>query len=426
LYLFDEGYSFKKYWVWKIPILAIAISFTLYENPWLSPVSFLMLPTMLGVFYAYSRFVNSSNIIWNGKYLGVVADHFFKPLLSIAKVFERKDVKPEIKGEITSVKAFERILTGFLILVPVGFLAIQLLSSADEQFAFFVNSSWSWAVDFISWGLLWKFVVSFVLTIVLLSTAIGWSESIEYVETEEKSRVDGLIVGIVLSGLLIIYFAFLSLQLGNLVIYQLPDNFREAELMVKSGFWQLFTLAVINTGLFFIVYRKTGIRSQWILRLFIVISSLLMVSAAWKVALYSYTFGLSYEKLFACYTALFSLGVLVYLAIASCSSRRWNVVKGIAFAALWGYALATISPVEKLIFHTNLYLAEKNNTRIELNQLSQLSLDVFTDVEKAYPTALEKDVDSSETWKAWRKDQRRDKCNRVWYEVNLSVLLACP
>jgi len=192
--------------------------------------------------------------------------------------------------------------------------------------------------------------------------------------------------------------------------------------MAKSGFWQLFLLAVLNVGLFFVVYKKTGRTAQWVLRAFIVASSLLMVSAAWKVWLYSYTFGLSYEKYFACYTAVFALGVLVYLVIASFSIQRLNVVKVIAFAALWGYGIATVSPIEKLIFRANLYLAEQTDTRITVSQLTQLSLDIMGDVDDIHETKL---ALNSEPWRQWRQQQRRKYCKRAWYEMNLSAVKAC-
>jgi len=133
-------------------------------------------------------------------------------------------------------------------------------------------------------------------------------------------------------------------------VTRLPENFRKAELLVISGFWQLFVLAVLNTGLFLMVYKRTGWEAQMILRIFILASSLLMVSAACKVWLYSYTFGLSYEKFFAMYTALFGLCILIYLVVASFSVMRFNVVRVIAFGSLWGYAVATVSPIEKFIF----------------------------------------------------------------------------
>jgi len=273
--------------------------------------------------------------------------------------------------------------------------------------------------------LILKLVSSLVLAIALLTIAFGWSAPIEYSESSDTKTVDGLMASIVLGGLLIIYVAFLSLQLDNLVIKELPENYRQAEILVKSGFWQLFLLAVMNTGLFMIVYRKTDAIAQWVLRVFIIASSLLMLSAAWKVWLYSYTFGLSYEKFFACYTAVFALGVLFYLVAAGFSFHRRNVVKTIAFAALWGYGIATISPVEKIIFHGNLYFAQQDNTRIRLSHLTQLSLDIKADVDKAYLSKPSMDAGYIKIWKNWRDEQVELACKRSWYQLKLSTVGVC-
>lgn len=425
IYSLDSTYRLKRDWVWLCPIILIALSYSLYENPWLKLVSLFLFPIVIGVFCAYSHFENRNSLLWNSKFIRAICSRFAKPLHSIGTAFE--GMRSQSKFDIDQSRAgvVFRVLLGISILIPLGFVVILLLASADTQFGEIVLDSLHAAFDTVSWLMLWKLFLSILLAVVLVSIALGWSGPVEYSESPTNNTIDGLVAGIVLGGLLVIYIAFLILQLDNLVIDTLPENYREAELMVKSGFWQLFLLAVLNTVLFFIVYRKTGSVAQWVLRVFIVASSLLMVSAAWKVWLYSYTFGLSYEKFFACYTAVFALGVLVYLVTASLSFHRRNVVKVIGFAALWGYSIATISPIEKVIFHANLHFAEQDNTRISVDQLTQLSLDVMGEVDEVFLSQLSEHSQDLDLWRRWRVEQENRYCTRRWYELNLSAVSAC-
>ncbi len=425
-FVVDPSYRITKDWVWLFPILLIILSYSLYENPWLKWVSFFSLPVIVGTFCAYSHFRHRKNIRWNFQFFLAVVSRWFKPLsvvsASTAAVLNRN----QFPFDLSTTSPIRRILLGLLFLIPLSVLVTLLLASADQAFREIVLETLHTAFLVVSWLSLWKLFVSVLLAIALLSAAIGWSGVMEYAESKDEKRIDGLVAGIVLGGLLLIYVAFLSLQFDTLMIEQLPENYHLAETMVKSGFWQLFVLAVLNTGLFFVVYRKTGKLAQWILRVFIVASSLLMVSAAWKVGLYSYTFGLSYEKFFACYTAVFSLGVLLYLVFASFSIKRRNVVKTIAFSALWCYAVATVNPVEKIIFHANLYFSEQANTRVTLTQLTQLSMDIMNDVDKVYAKKLALNSSDMGEWRQWRSEQKNTYCQRAWYEKNMTVFLACP
>lgn len=425
LCLVDNSYGIRRDWMWLCPIALMGLSYSLYENPWLKLITLFLLPIMVGVFCAYSHVNDRREMLWNGQLLRAIGVRFFKPLSAMDQVMEGLFDRSLFPSGLLEGGVIGRILRGVLFLVPLSLLVISLLSSADAKFGEIVLHGVRATFDAMSWLTLWKFTLSLLLAIALLSMATGWRGVIVYSESSDTKTIDGLVAGIVLGGLLTIYIAFLSLQLDNLVVETLPENYREAELMVKSGFWQLFLLAVLNTGLFFIVYKKTGWAAQWVLRVFIIASSLLMVSAAWKVWLYSRTFGLSYEKFFACYTAVFALGVLLYLVAASFSHSRRNVVKVIAFAALWGYSVATISPVEKMIFHANLYFAEQEDTRITLSQLTQLSLDILTEVNEVYPSQLVREPEDIAVWRNWKWQQKHTYCERPWYEKNLSVLTAC-
>jgi len=182
---------------------------------------------------------------------------------------------------------------------------------------------------------------------------------------------------------------------------------------------------MLNTALFLTVYKKTGTTVQYILRIFIAASSLLLLSAAWRMSLYVYWYGFSYEKFFASYTTVFSLLIFVYLLLASLSKQRKDVFKVMAFAALWSYALATVLPIEKIIFNTNVELAKRSSSRINLYELQELSIDVISDARDVFYKPDSKDH-LSISWDSWARSLEFKHCSQPWYESNLSsVMMKC-
>jgi hypothetical protein len=322
----------------------------------------------------------------------------------------------------------KRIIKGVVLLIPVALLVLVLLSSADENFSNLISSSFVSLITALNLSIIAKVICIFMLAVILLACLHAWKTPFEYTENKLLVALDNVVIGIVMGGILFIYCLFLWLQLDYLMMDSLPENFSTTEKIVKSGFWQLFFLSILNTGLFFAVYKNTGAAAQVILRVFIIASGLLLLSAAWRMGMYVYWYGFSYEKFFAIYTTLFALLVFLYLVIASFSKARKDVFKFIAFAALWSFSVATVTPVERIIFDTNVALAQQSGSRVQLYELQQMSADILGEVrtlleqESVKPTLTKEQFGG---WSRWLVLQERDNCNRVWYESNLSLKGVC-
>ena len=145
--------------------------------------------------------------------------------------------------------------------------------------------------------------------------------------------------------------------------------------------------------------------------------------------MYVYWYGLSYEKFFATYTTLFALFVFVYLVIASFAKERKNVFCFIAFAALWSYGVATVLPVERIIFKSNMQLSQLKRSNIDMEELRMLSTDVLVDVRSHFNPVLAKTNEQKvefSRWNQWANRLEAKYCHRNWYEKNLSLLAQCP
>ena len=257
----------------------------------------------------------------------------------------------------------------------------------------------------------------------------AWKDPYDYKEKQTKFDLDDVVIGVVMGGILLIYLVFLMLQVDYMMPDRLPTSFEQTEKIVKSGFWQLFFLSILNVGLFFTVYKNTGAAAQMILRIFIVASGLLLLSAAWRMGMYVYWYGLSYEKFFASYTTIFALGVFVYLLIASFARERKDVFCFIAFAALWSYGVATVLPIERIIFKTNIQLSQHDASRVDLSELRMLSTDVLVDARNHFTPSSAKTAQEKtqlNRWNRWGSHLEAKYCYRNWYENNLSLIAQCP
>ena len=420
--------SWRTDWGWFVPLLLMALSFSLFENPWLKVISCVVLPTTTSVFYAYSQLVNASDRFWGLQLIATLAKRSLVPLRHIgtASLFLRGIIARVFS--LPDNHLFKRIINGLLLLIPVAFIVLILLTSADKNFLHLVDQTSMHLFDFLNWSIIAKVSCIFIMCVLIFAGLDAWQDPYDFQEKEKRIALDDVVIGIVLGGTLLIYLVFLVLQIDYMMLSMLPKSFAQTEQIVKSGFWQLFFLSILNVVLFFTVYKNTGKTTQMILRIFIIASGLLLLSAAWRMGMYVYWHGLSYEKFFAGYTTLFALGVFIYLVGASFSKHRKEVFCFIAFAALWSYSITTVLPVERIIFNSNVQLSQLKHSRVDLGELRMLSTDALGDVRTHFTT--EKPITELEQaevtrWKRWTNHLEAKYCKRRWYEKNISLITQC-
>lgn len=407
----------KKSVIW-IPLVLMSLSFGLYENPWLKFISLAVLPLSTGMFYLYGQMKNANSRWWGFNFLAQLGHYFISPVLKTEKSVM------QIGNEIFRFKTNKRaksILLGLVLLfILLIVVVIPLLASADEVFNSYVVVLTEAMQDLIEGNLVWRIFSFALLSVAFLAIFMGWINPIELKDEPELKAHDDWISGIVLGGLLGTYLLFLYIQLSYLFVGTLPLDFDSTVQFVKSGFWQLFFLSILNGLLFFSFYRRTQKHVQVILKVFIITSGLLLISAGWRMALYVTNYGFSYEKFFAAYTTVFGLLVFLILVWSSFSKKKQNLFKTFSFMALWFYAIATILPIEQIILKSNVALAEREDSRIELYELTMLSADVYNIAEREYVLWGK---DGFEYWDAWLEERETEIKERDWFETNLSLVL---
>ncbi len=436
LYAFhDQHFSFKKNLKWLLPLSFIALSLSVYENPWLKTISILVLPIALGVFLIQSKLSLQKARQWDYRFIYALINKTLSPIKfifpSIRLLF--KTTQDALKTRDSSV--LKRVFLGVGILMPLAAVSIVLLSSADQNFNQLIENFALNIFGVINIEFIFKIIFITILSTLILSTLLAWKKPFVVDSPKQTQAIDHIIAMIVIGGLLTIYSLFLVLQLEYLLIDSLPIDFDQTEQLVKSGFWQLFFLSFLNVVLFTFFYKNTAVIAQILLSIFITASGLLLLSAAWRMGLYVFYYGFSYEKFFASYTCLFTLILFVFLVIASLNKDKKDILKTIMFSALWCYSIATLLPIEKIILHSNTHLSKQEDSRINLVHLKVLSADVLSDISNLHAESVKEKPTvngfsiyngwNNLYWQQWMEQQQQFACSRAWYEKNLSLIINC-
>lgn len=407
----EKKFFSRKNIICQLPIFFVILSFLIYENPFIKAISLIILPILFAVFYNYTR-LEDGNRCWGFDFLNELVIRIFSFLGCISKAVQSyvKTLFPKSDNKKNITKIIIGIFLFFALAVVV---IIPLLSSADKEFASKINFFYVWIKNLIEFSIVMKITVFCILSVFLTAGLLAWQTKFDFKEKGSKRKdLDAIISSIVLSGVLALYLLFLWVQIERLLVGSLPINFSETENLVKSGFWQLIFLSVVNIGFFTIYYKKTGSAVQRILNIFTLASLLLVFSAAWRMALYVFYYGFSYEKFFACYAVIFCVIVFVWLIFKLFKNVRIDIVKFILFLFLWMYGVVAIFPTEQFILRANMELSKRADSRIDLYEMTMLSGDVYN---------LAKE--SGFEWDWWFERQTSIIEKKEWYEFNLMNFL---
>ena len=295
-----------------------------------------------------------------------------------------------------------------------------------------------------------RVVVGAAFSVFFLAQILSWTSPYEP-KIQEPGKFDSLVSGIVLGSVLSVYLFFLYIQFERIWISGLPASFKETEILVKSGFWQLFLLTLLNIGLFILLFKKTSRFTQRLLGLFTLTSLLLLLSSAYRMFLYVRYYGLSVEKFYASYTVLYCgilFALFLYLLL---SDKRLPLLHLAGLLALWMYSFSAVIPMERLIVISNLQLAKMDESRLNMHDAHILSSAIAPLILKYGILKVREDEhfncgktpENNEQyvaeirdsgvpeiwlgdirWNQWIESEWRSMKRRRWYEHSVSSLLA--
>jgi hypothetical protein len=420
---------------WLLPLVLLAISFALYENPFFKLIAIFVFPTIL-VFYK-TLWMTDDHPRQSWSFLYVLRVWFLGSCgafqwLGVAWYQLRQYSAEKMRIE---VKLAGRLLLGLACFGLLAAIVVPLLMAADSVFGERIQFVLNYIETIISISFVFKIIFALVIASFVLAFGILWAGKLSIPGESKVSSLDSLVAGIVVGGLLAVYLLFLSVQLERLFVSDLPLKFLETESLVKSGFWQLFFVSAINVGLFVFMYRKTNQAVEYLLRIFASASLFILASAAQRMLMYVYYYGFSYEKFYALYTVLYCAILLGVLVVVAFSAKRHEPIR-IGFGLLiWMFGIVSVFPTERFILESNLRLAEQEGSRIRLSEMQMLSTDVLSAVgnfraagvlpesKERYSFVTTRDGVRvpvyRDTWEHWLKQRNQDLKDKYFYEYTI-------
>lgn len=405
--------------LWVVPSVLISLSFFLYENPFIKCINLVAFPFFMCFFLWISKVDPEGKLIWRFSLIEdavMSLNHYLTASIPGSLKYLYKVALAKMK---LNPKTFTSVLKGLIPLVLLYLIVIPMLTSADSLFGDKLNDLISYLNIFFDLAPVYRLVVFTIIVtyLVALLPAIDHACDIAIPEPKEKPNRDSISTFIVLSGMLILYCLFIYVQFERFSLRVLPINFAETEYYVKTGFWQLFTISLFNLCLSYFFYGRISLKIKNLLGLFNVTSLLMLLSSAQRLGLYVYFYGFSYEKFYASYTVLYCGILLLVLIYASFAGETKDPLKYGAYLLFYMYAFITVLPVERFIFESNIILSHSSETRINLDEMTMLSVDVYPSVRRE-AFLLEWD-----SWRFWEQSLVKHHIAKHFYEMTLSDLL---
>lgn len=422
--------------VWEVPVLLLILSYALYENPFYKACNIIALPAIFGFIILRKSASKSDYLFDDGiKLLYLICYAVFGPLGYIQRSFLAQwrwftySLSTFVRFRSPVARSVIKGISVFLLLAVL--LIVPLLSAADSTFASVFEQFYLMIRDVIEAifekEFIWKLICLAGISLCVLTTFFAWHyDYSKSITRKDAAEHDSIAAAIILSGIMLLYLIFIAIQLEKLFLNMLPVNFPETEKYVKQGFWQLVFLSTINIYLVLIYFRRTTKQVQTILVSFTFVSLALLFSAAHRMLLYVSLHGLSYEKFYASYTVLYCVILFGLLLYAFFAANPRSILHDAVVVVIWMYAVVGVLPVEKCIVVFNQQMHARQGSRIDLEDMKMLSVDVLPYVQK-HRQALEKTPHAQGSWSnvsQWIETTDKKLQKKRWFEHSLTSLWA--
>lgn len=306
-----------------------------------------------------------------------IADFFVVPLANCTKPFRDAAAAKQAKAmaalgleqpaeESQGKKAFKSVIIGLLIAIPLLWIVIALLASADLVFGKIVKDILSCIkfpeIDEDWIGVPFKFFLSFMA----FYTWIACLPAEKFYEKKEGKRFDAIVAITFNSLIALVYLLFSGIQFVYLVgQMELPSGYTYAE-YAHEGFYQLLAVTILN--LMLVSFCKKHFADNKVLKAVLVIISLctyvMIASSALRMYLYVKVYGLSHLRVYVLWllvvltvwTTILIAGIfkegIHYFRIITVFVTVWYLAFAFSFPDKWiaSYDLSLPEPPRDLVY----------------------------------------------------------------------------
>ncbi|MCM3110743.1 DUF4153 domain-containing protein [Lederbergia lenta] len=361
-----------------IAIWLLAIGYYLYDSILFYTLNILVIPTL--VIFHLALITSPKKMEWSKlsfifyMILRLIAGVRYSAIFTkyIGRLFKPSRNKKQYD-------VWKKILIGIIISVPFLFIILNLLMSADAQFARLLSNIPNFInirVDYI-----FRLVVILIYTFGFfgfMQVLLQKNTSIlEKKDSPQPFGVDGIISLTMLLLLDLVYVLFVAVQFKYFFSGTLNEGFTYAE-YARRGFFELLFVTLINLTVITTViqltkkvqgYLKKAIRMA--LTVLVFSSGVLLISAFMRMTMYEDAYGFTFTRVLVHSFMIFLMVILAY-TFAKIWIEKLSLFHFYFIVSLLYYAGMNIVNFDKFVVERNIDRFETTG-KIDINYLNNLS-----------------------------------------------------
>jgi hypothetical protein len=420
-------------WFLMFPISLLTITYVIYSNPILSFFNLFVIVLLMSV--QTILLSDRNNHSWSSlRFLEDVLEYTILRTISHVKIpFFIATQLTRSRTEEGRFTFFKKIVKGLLISLPLLFVVLVLLSSADMVFQHILKNNFLQGIS-LSEFFLHMFVILLVSIFLFAyiwtlkyTNSIKPEVTIENPLPEVKKKVwEPVTVITILIMMNAVYILFSSVQFSYLfggAQFLMPSSFSYSD-YARQGFFELLVVTFINFSILLSTIHFVNKENKTLfnvvrglLSLITLSTMIILYSAFFRLSLYEAAYGYTYLRFFAHYFMIF-LSVLLLIVLWGIWQRKISLMKSFIVVSIIGYTVVNYVNVDVIIAKNNINRYYKTG-EIDMYYLKQLSYDAIPELTRL---ANEDDQHVSETINRHLSEQKADLEEelRFWASYNYS------
>jgi hypothetical protein len=427
------SFKFSFGWLLSIPIISLSATYFIFSNQIFAVLNFLIIPILI---------ISQTILITEANHHKWYDTNFIKDIfhgmlkralgnIPISLVVGLNSLR--IRKRQEKLEVLPKILIGLTISIPLLFIIISLLASADRVFKHYIDKiTGSFGSININ-----EFIiqVGLVLLVSMIVFSYIWSftNSNAGIQTHGQRQsssiktktgsLDPIISITILSVINCVYLVFISFQfvyIFGAITHVLPPDFTYAD-YARRGFFELLTVTLINFTLLLSSLRLTRKDGQFVAKtaqllhsLLVVCTMVILASAYFRMSLYETAYGYTYLRVLT-HSFMMFLGVLFVIAFYKIWNERISLIKPYIVVSIMAFMIINFVNIDVLIAKNNInrYL---ETGKLDTQYLRCLSYDTIPQL----VNLIDDDTVSLDIKKYLREQQGVIIRNSAWQSFNLS------
>ncbi|MEH7073295.1 DUF4153 domain-containing protein [Neobacillus drentensis] len=275
---------------------------------------------------------------------------------------------------------WKKIILGVVISLPILFVVLNLLVSADAQFEQLIGGIPQW-FQVITGERIIRCIIIFILTAVFFGFMQVLSSRnptiIKQQTNEQRFTIDGIIMITVLVLINVVYLLFTLVQFRYFFSGTLQADFTYAE-YARKGFFELLFVTLINLSVTVIVLtfvkRATKLMqrtTQLLLTILVLVSFVMLTSAFLRLSMYEDAYGFTFTRVLVHSFMIFLVVIFTY-TLVKIWIEKLSLFHFYFITSLIYYTSITVIDIDKIVVNENLHRYELSG-KIDVHYLNNLS-----------------------------------------------------